>query len=154
MTKMKMGSMTRTWCVKRVTSPVAKPHTMPITVPPNATTKKDAKPASRSVARMLLGPISVYDSNMWYRTWRTRPQVASLGSSPRPPAQPSSGSGGSGSSRSMGTVGPSPGPRYPDAHMGADICNNNNRADVRREREDELLDGKSRKSNMVHQDQE
>lgn len=61
MTKMKIGSMTRTSFVNLVTRPVANPHTTPMQVPPTATTKKEARPARKSVYTRLEGPISLWN---------------------------------------------------------------------------------------------
>ena len=44
-TKTKIGSMILTWWVKRDTNAAKNPQIIPITVPPIAITKNDAKPA-------------------------------------------------------------------------------------------------------------
>lgn len=63
MTNMKIGSMTLTSWVNRVTRPVAKPHTTPMQVPPTATTRNEANPAIKSVYFKRDGPISLSKKN-------------------------------------------------------------------------------------------
>ena len=56
--------MTRTWLVKRVKKPVRKLQMMQMSVPPSATTIKEAKADKMSVGLMFFAPIPTKASNI------------------------------------------------------------------------------------------